>query len=369
MATEKETTAPIPSVAPDGEQPSALARTDSITDIEETHKQFGKIQIMTMPELMETRFRVRPAVIDGLLPAGTYLLAGAPKIGKSFLVLQMAYQVSMGKPFLGFSSRQGTVLYLALEDTCERLQKRLAQMTERDSERLILSVFSETLDEGLIERLTDFWSEHTDTVLIVIDTLQRVRGRTPDNGSYAADYDTLARLKEFSDTYGVTVLVVHHTRKEGAEDVFNTISGTNGLMGAADGALLLHKDKRTASDAVLEVVGRDQPQLRLHLRFAAAHLCWELLEAEIEPYREPPCPLLEVLSRLVSEENPSWSGTATELAQCLPEMDSSQSFTPNWIVRTLNARQDTLLRKYNIRYVAHRTREGKSLSLRWDGVR
>ena len=206
MWEDKETTAPIPSVAPDGEQPSALARTDSITAFEEPHKRFGKIQAMTMPELMETRFRVRPAVIDGLLPVGTYLLAGAPKIGKSFLVLQMAYQVSMGEPFLGFSSRQGTVLYLALEDTYERLQKRLAQMTEQDSERLILSVFSETLDEGLTERLSDFWSEHADTVLIVIDTLQRVRSRTPDGGSYAADYDTLARLKEFSDTFGVTVL-------------------------------------------------------------------------------------------------------------------------------------------------------------------
>ena len=369
MATEKETTAPIPSVAPDGEQPSALARTNSITDIEEPHKRFGKIQAMTMPELMETRFRVRPVVIDGLLPAGTFLLAGAPKIGKSFLVLQMAYQVSMGAPFLGFSSRQGTVLYLALEDTYERLQKRLAQMTEQDSEHLILSVFSETLDEGLTERLSDFWSEHTDTVLIIIDTLQRVRSRTLDNGSYAADYDTLARLKEFSDTYGVTVLVVHHTRKEGAEDVFNTISGTNGLMGAADGALLLHKDKRTASDAVLEVVGRDQPQLRLHLRFAAAHLRWELLEAETELCREPICPLIEFVSRLVNEENPSWSGTATELAQCLSKMDSSQSFTPNWIVRTLNVQQDTLLRKYGIHYVTHRTKEGKTLSLRRDGVR
>jgi RecA-family ATPase len=369
MRIEKETTAPIPSVAPDGEQPSALARTDSITDIEETHKQFGKIQAVTMPELMETRFRIRPAVIDGLLPVGTYLLAGAPKIGKSFLVLQMAYQVSMGEPFLGFPSRQGTVLYLALEDTCERLQKRLAQMTEQDSEHLILSVFSETLDEGLTERLSDFWSEHTDAVLIIIDTLQRVRGRTPDNGSYAADYDTLARLKEFSDTYGVTVLVVHHTRKEGAEDVFNMISGTNGLMGAADGALLLHKDKRTASDAVLELVGRDQPQLRLHLRFAAAHLCWELLEVETERYREPPCPLLEVLSRLVNKGNPSWNGTATELAQCLSQMESSQGFTPNWIVRTLNAQQENLLREYGVRYVSYRTKEGKALSLRWDGVR
>ena len=369
MATEKETTAPIPSVAPDGEQPSALARTDSITEIEETHKQFGKIQIMTMPELMETRFRVRPAVIDGLLPVGTYLLAGAPKIGKSFLVLQMAYQVSMGEPFLGFSSRQGTVLYLALEDTCERLQKRLAQMTEQDSEHLILSVFSETLDEGLTERLSDFWSEHTDTVLIIIDTLQRVRSRTPDGGNYAADYDTLARLKEFSDTFGVTVLVVHHTRKEGAEDVFNTISGTNGLMGAADGALILYKDKRTASDAVLEAVGRDQQQLRLHISFDAAHLHWELVEVETGRFKEPPNPLVELVSRLVNEENPSWNGTATELAQCLSAMDSSRSFTPNWIVRTLNVQQENLLREYGVRYVSHRTKEGKALSLRWDGVR
>ena len=275
----------------------------------------------------------------------------------------------MGEPFLGFSSRQGTVLYLALEDTYERLQKRLAQMTEQDSEHLSLSVFSETLDDGLIERLTDFRSEHTDMVLVTIDTLQRVRGHTPDNGSYTADYDTLARLKEFSDTFGVTVLVVHHTRKEGAEDVFNTISGTNGLMGAADGALLLHKDKRTASDAVLEVVGRDQPQLRLHISFGAAHLNWKLIEVETGRLKEPPNPLVELVSRLVNGENPSWNGTATELAQCLSEMDSSRSFTPNWIVRTLNARQDTLLRKYSIRYVAHRTREGKSLSLRWDGVR
>ena len=369
MWEDKETTAPDPSVAPDGEQPSALARIDSIATFEETNKQFGKMRIFSMPELMDTHFPSRPCIIENLLPAGTYLLAGAPKIGKSFLVLQMAYQVSAGEPFLGFPSRQGTVLYLALEDTYERLQKRLAQMTEQDSEHLILSVFSETLDEGLTERLSDFWSEHTDTVLIIIDTLQRVRSRTPDNGSYAADYDTLARLKEFSDTYGVTVLVVHHTRKEGAEDVFNTISGTNGLMGAADGALLLHKDKRTASDAVLEVVGRDQPQLRLHLRFAAAHLCWELLEAETECYREPPCPLLEVLSRLVNEENPSWSGTATELAQCLYKMDSSQSFTPNWIVRTLNVQQENLLREYGVRYISHRTKEGKALSLRWDGVR
>lgn len=239
MATEKETTAPIPSVAPDGEQSSALARTDSIPAFEETYKQFGKMRVMTMPELMETRFPLRPAVIEGLLPAGTYLLAGAPKIGKSFLVLQMAYRVSMGEPFLGFPSRQGTVLYLALEDTCERLQKRLSQMTDSDSPKLKLSVISETLEEDLTERLRLFLLHEADTVLIVIDTLQRIRGKTPDSGSYAADYETVEKLKEISDLYGIALLLVHHTRKEGAEDIFNTISGTNGLMGAADGALIL----------------------------------------------------------------------------------------------------------------------------------
>ena len=369
MEIEKETTAPNPSVAPDGEQPSALARTASISISEEKHKQFGKIKALSMPELMETFFPVRPAVIEGLLPAGMYLLAGAPKIGKSFFVLQMAYQVSMGEPFLGFSSRPGTVLYLALEDTYERLQKRLSQMTERDSQNLVLSVLADTLDEKLLEQLVDFLFEYPETVLVIIDTLQRIRGRTPDSCSYSADYDTMAKLKSFADSRDIALLVVHHTRKEGAEDVFNTVSGTNGLMGAVDGTLILHKDKRTGSDAVLEVVGRDQPQMRLHLRFDPMHLNWELVKAHTEPYQESPEPLLELVAQLLTEEKPTWKGTATELSQCLQEADSSRNFTPNWIVRTLNARQEILLHKYGVRYLSRRRKDGKSIFLQRDGVR
>ena len=94
-----------------------------------------------------------------------------------------------------------------------------------------------------------------------------------------------------------------------------------------------------------------------------------MTEVETEPFKEPPNPLLEFLSRLVNEENPLWSGTATELAQCLSEMDSSRSFTPNWIVRTLNVQQENLLRDHGVRYVSYRTKEGKALSLRWDSVR
>ena len=351
MDTEKETTAPNPSVAPDGEQPSALARIDSISISEEKHKQFGKIKALSMPELMETCFPVRPAVIEGLLPAGTYLLAGAPKIGKSFFVLQMAYQVSMGEPFLGFSSRPGTVLYLALEDTYERLQKRLSQMTERDSQNLVLSVLADTLDEKLLEQLADFLFEYPETVLVIIDTLQRIRGRTPDSCSYSADYDTMAKLKSFADTR------------------FHPVSRTNGRMGAVEGTLILHKDKRTGSDAVLEVVGRDQPQMRLHLRFDPMHLNWELVKADTEPYQESPEPLLELVAQLLTEEKPTWKGTATELSQCLQGVDSGRNFTPNWIVRTLNARQEILLRQYGVRYLSLRRKDGKSIFLQRDGVR
>ena len=78
--------------------------------------------------------------------------------------------------------------------------------------------------------------EYPDTGLIIIDTLKRVREAGGADYSYASYYDIVARLKALADSYKVTMLIVHHTRKQKAEDIFDMISGTNGLMGAADGA-------------------------------------------------------------------------------------------------------------------------------------
>ena len=377
MTDNRKTTVPGASVGADAVQSSSKINTNIITNSDKQinlqaakkSNNFG-LNTVSMTELYDTVYPPRKPIVNDLLYSGSYLFVGAPKVGKSFFMGQLAYHVAMGLPLWEYEVHQGTVLYLALEDDYARLQRRLSRMFGvEETNNLYFATQAKSVSEGLDQQLEGFIREHPDVRLIIIDTLQKVREIGGDRYSYASDYEIVTKLKTFSDRYGICLLVVHHTRKMEAEDSFDMISGTNGLMGAADGALLLHKDKRTASDAVLEVVGRDQPQLRLHLRFAAAHLCWELLEAETEPYREPPCPLLEFLSRLVNEGNPSWHGTATELAQCLSKMDSSRSFTPNWIVRTLNVQQDTLLRKYDIRYVAQRTREGKSLSLRWDGVR
>ena len=112
---------------------------------------------------------------------------------------------------------------------------------------LYFSVSAGQLGNGLDEQLTRFMAEHPDTKLIIIDTLQKVREIGGDNYSYANDYEIITRLKKFSDSSGICLLLVHQTRKQNADDKFDMISGTNGLLGAADGGFILRKEKRTTS--------------------------------------------------------------------------------------------------------------------------
>lgn len=92
----------------------------------------GYLKTVSMTELYETVYMSKPPLIDGLLNTGTYLFVGAPKLGKSFLMEQLAYHISTGTPLWGYQVRKGTVLYLALEDDYRRLQKRLYRMVGSD---------------------------------------------------------------------------------------------------------------------------------------------------------------------------------------------------------------------------------------------
>lgn len=94
-------------------------------------------------------------------------------------------------------------------------------------------------------------AEHKDARLIIIDTLQKVREVGGDKFSYASDYEIVTKLKAFSDKYGICFLAVHHTRKMESSDSFDVISGTNGLLGAADGAFVMQKEKRTDSLSII----------------------------------------------------------------------------------------------------------------------
>ena len=317
---------------------------------------------VSMNDLYEQVFPGRPPVIDGLLYAGTYLFVGAPKVGKSFLMAQLAYHVSMGIPLWGYAVNRGTVLYLALEDDHRRLQDRLYRMFgENSTENLYFAVYAKQLNKGLETQLKGFIREHPDTRLIIIDTLQKIREDGGEKCSYASDYEMMASLKGFADESGVCLLLVHHTRKQQADDRFDMISGTNGLLGAADGAFLLQKERRTDCSATLDISGRDQQDQRLYLTRNSEKLIWELQRTETEFHHEAPDPVLEAVAAFITSERPVWCGTATELAAAL-----EINMKPNALAMRLNVRAWQLNCKYHICYESARTHAGRSIRLTLD---
>ena len=357
MTAKEKMTAPIASVGADVEQPSSNKLTNqSIADLpgkgnlqatnnaENTAKSANKknpddLETVSMMELYDTAYPPKLPIIDGLLYNGTYLFVGSPKIGKSFFMAQIGYHISKGLPLWGFSVRQGTVLYLALEDDYARLQKRLSQMFGMEgSENFYFATKSKSLNAGLEQQLVQFVTNHKDARLIIIDTLQKVREVGGDKFSYASDYEIVTKLKAFSDHYGICFLVVHHTRKMESSDSFDMISGTNGLLGAADGAFVMQKEKRTDNKAVLEVAGRDQQDQKLWLNFNRERCVWELTKTETELWKEPEDPLLEKVKELVTEITPEWAGTATELVEVL-----QVEMQPNALSRKLNVSLELIL--------------------------
>ena len=315
------------------------------------------LHTVSMTELYQTPYKSRPPIIDGLLYGGAYILAGAPKIGKSFLVAQIAYHISTGKKLWDYDVHQGTVLYLALEDDYQRLQERMYRMFGVEgTDKLHFAVCAKPLGKGLDEQLTAFLREHPDTRLILIDTLQKIREVSGEAYSYASDYDVISRLKAFADSKGICLILVHHTRKQQSGDKFEMISGTTGILGCADGAFLLQKEKRTDLSATLDIVGRDQPDQKLYLIRDQERLCWDFDHAETEVWKQPPDPILEKLNSSIQEE---WSGTATELLALL-----GIEMRPNAFSRYLNVNRGRLEKDYAIDYQTQRTHAGRTVTLK-----
>ena len=330
-------------------------------DWEELYRKIQRVQdpaylhTVTFDQLMDSVFQGRPAVIENFLYPGVYILAGAPKIGKSFLVAQIAYHVSVGKELWGYIVHPGTVLYLALEDDERRLQNRMFRMFDVEgTSDLYFATHAKMIGRGLDEQLEGFIGEHRDTRLIIIDTLQKVRETVKD----ANDYEIIGRLKTFAGKYGICVLLVHHTRKQPAGDSFEMISGTTGLLGCADGALLMQKEKRTSYTATLDVVGRDQPDQRLYLIKDPEHLNWELDHTENELWKQQPDALLNAVAKLVSAESPEWEGSPTELSEIL-----SQDIAANRLTKHLNVNAGRLLEEHRVKYENKTKHAGRRIRL------
>ena len=206
--------------------------------------------------LMDKRLPKRSFCIETLLPEGISMLGGAPKIGKSWMVLDIGVRVAKGESIWSLPTKRGTVLYLALEDSLARIQERLCKLTDDVSGNLFFAIAAGTLADDLCFQIEQFISEHRDTVLVIIDTFQIVRVGGIDT-SYANDYDEVRKLKALADKMRISLLLVHHLRKQGDSDPLNKLSGTTGISGAMDAVFILDVSKRHAHGATLFCTGRD----------------------------------------------------------------------------------------------------------------
>jgi hypothetical protein len=221
-------------------------------------------------DLLELEIPPLAWIVPDLLPEGTTVLAGPPKLGKSCLVYQVAVEVALGGELLGRPIEQGDVLYLALEDGKRRGQTRLrAALGDRGMPRGRLEVrwSAARLGEGLEAELVDWLDAHPDARLIAIDTLQRVRARgDARRNAYEVDVEDLGRLQSLFRDRAVGLLVVHHSKKDAGDDFLASVSGTYGITGSVDTTLVIQR-KRLETFGKLVVTGRDVAEVEEPVQF------------------------------------------------------------------------------------------------------
>lgn len=236
-----------------------------------------KLETITAEDLQNRTYEPTPFLVDELIPEGLHILAGAPKIGKSWLALWLCLCVAQGQALWNFATTQGEALYLSLEDSFQRIQTRLFDLTEDAPPTLHFAIMADTLKHGLEQQIEQFLTEHPATKLVVIDTLQRVRSTGGDSNLYANDYQDVGLLKQLADRHHIAILLIHHLRKLHDDDPMNMISGSTGLSGAADSAFVLQKNARSANAATLHCTGRDIPDRTLRLELGEDDHIWKLL--------------------------------------------------------------------------------------------
>lgn len=276
----------------------------------ETKKKFNAIDGETLMDMNLPRTKF---VIKGILPQGLAIIAGAPKIGKSWLMLDWCVKIAKGENIWNFKTTKGTTLYLCLEDNDNRIQDRLLTITDEVTSDVYFVTDCCSLSDGLEEQIRNFVNEHSDTVLIVIDTLQKVRQNTKDI-SYASDYKEIETIKKIADELQIAILLVHHLRKQGDNDPLNKISGTTGISGAVDTTFILDKSKRSQNNATMICTGRDIEYRELELNFSKDNHMWNLVSDSVE---SPEILLPDEMIQLIEfmKKVKIFKGTNTEFAE------------------------------------------------------
>lgn len=297
-----------------------------------------RLKVISATELLATDYPPRQFLVEELLPAGTTIFAGPSKAGKSWLMLDLGLCLASGLPFWGHNTHQCGVLYLALEDSESRIKERLLSILQGRSVSPLFRFNTDVigLGDGLLDVLADHLEQYPDTKVVIIDTLQKIRGIALHKESYyGSDYREIGQLKQFADKHGISLILVHHTRKQIDSDPYNMISGTMGIMGASDTAWVITIDKRAGAEATLHIIGRDTAQNELSIRFDGSSCRWQMigsagstLDAELRRLHDNN-PIVQTIRQLLDEsKNGKWRGTASQL------MEAGQRLSKQYIAPT-----------------------------------
>jgi hypothetical protein len=236
--------------------------------------------ILSLAQIMQIKYEPPRWAVPGILAQGLTILAGKPKMGKSWMCLGVGLSVAYGGKALGqIQVEQGEVLYLALEDTPETIQERAALINPNLNFPSNFYIHTEWLrmGEGGLKHLSAWLEDHPACRLVLIDTLGRIKPiQTKARSLYDEDYRIGAALKTVADKHKVCLVCLHHLRKAAADDVMDTVSATLGLTGAADAMVVLSRSRGQA-DAVMHVTGRRVREQELALRFDDQAASWALV--------------------------------------------------------------------------------------------
>ena len=319
-----------------------------------------ELKIYSSEYIMNTPMKPIEYCVDGLISQGLFILAGAPKVGKSWLALDMCLSIAKREKVLGKATSCGHAVYLSLEDSLIRLQNRLYELTDDPSDNLHFAIMAESISNGLPEQIEYCRKRFDDLKIVFIDTLQMVRNES--ESSYGSDYKELSVLKALADKLGIAIVLVHHTRKCADSDPFNMISGSTGLSGCVDGSLVLIESKRGSRTAKLHCVGRDIENAEINLQFDSNLKKWIVTDEPLNCKNKDNIFLAALYVYL--KKHIDFCGTASELVNVLKSV-SDETFYPNRVTRDL-VQNGYTLKKFGIDFQYKRTRNGRLIILHYD---
>lgn len=317
-----------------------------------------QLQTISGEALMSQPLQPMNFVVDTLISQGLHILAGSPKAGKSWLALWLAVTVAKGEPVWKMNAKQGTTLYLCLEDSQLRIQNRLFEITEDAPSNVHFCTESCVLGNGLEAQLENFVTAHPDTVLVIIDTLQMIRSSNYDS-TYANDYRDLSVLKKIADEHRIAILLIHHLRKESSENVFNRISGTTAISGAVDSSFTLINDSHSSGRAKLFCIGRDIEYREISLERNSDNV-WEMIGDTYERPHTNEEKIIFLLSELL-KSNSEFIGTPTELSNRIDPAGAA-GITPKKVARQILQNVEAL-RKIGITAITRRSNGKRIIEL------